>query len=146
MNFWHPDPFGRHGRSDIVEFADWYSGPFRNLTEWNMGLAVGRAGRAAGTWFALGYLEAYLGGASVSARYASGIRAISVSSSWRFLFPRVAVPLAVVTGVHAAGAGASYLIAGKEGVQDYNEFMSQPKHMPFRLSWSTARLYQHYLN
>lgn len=145
MKFWHPDPFGRHGRSDIVEFADWYSGPFRNLHEWDMGLAAGRAGRAAGTWFALGYLEAYLGGASVGARYAAGLRGISVASSWKFLAPRISVPLTILTGVHAAGAGTSYLIAGKEGVQDYNEFISQPKHMPFRVSWSLSRLIQHYL-
>ena len=35
-------------------------------------------------------------------------------------------------GVVAAGAGVSYAIAGQKGVQDYNEFISEPKHYGFR--------------
>ncbi len=49
----------------------------------------------------------------------------------------VAVPV-------VAGAAVSYAIAGDEGVQDYKQFMTEPKHMPFRTSWSIARLIDHY--
>lgn len=44
-----------------------------------------------------------------------------------------------------AGAAISHAIAGDEGVQDYKQFMTEPKHMPFRASWSIATLIQKYL-
>ena len=97
MKLWHPDPLGRRGRSDIIEFADWYSSPFRNPLEWNLELAFQRSVRAYGTWFALGYAEAYLSGAPVSARYLSGLRGVRAGASWKFLLPRIAIPLTVAS-------------------------------------------------
>lgn len=44
-----------------------------------------------------------------------------------------------------AGAAVSHVIAGDEGVQDYNQFLTEPKHMPFRTSWAIARLIENYL-
>ena len=63
---------------------------------------------------------------------------------YRFLITRVLPPTAVAAVVVAAGAGVSYAIAGEEGVQDYAEFMSEPKHMPFRTSWALATLIEEY--
>ena len=36
-------------------------------------------------------------------------------------------------------------IAGEQGVQDYTQFMTEPKHMPVRTSWAIATLIQHFL-
>ena len=43
------------------------------------------------------------------------------------------------------GAGVSHAIAGDKGVQDYKEFMTEPKHIPVRTSWAVATLIQKYL-
>ncbi len=64
---------------------------------------------------------------------------------YRFLITRVLPPTAVAAAVVGVGAGVSYAIAGEEGLQDYGQFLTEPKHMPFRTSWSIARLMQHYL-
>ncbi len=63
---------------------------------------------------------------------------------YRAVYPALATSAAVL-GVVAVGAGASYAIAGEEGLDDYSQFLSEPKHMPFRTSWSIATLIQKYL-
>ena len=62
----------------------------------------------------------------------------------RFAYPAMATSAAVL-GIITAGAGVSYAIAGEDGLDDYTEYLSEPKHMPFRTSWSIARLIEHYL-
>lgn len=105
MKFWQPDPIGRRtGKSDVTRFLEWYTDPFvdKNLATWSAELAIQRAGRAAFTWFTLGYAEAYFSGATIGQRYMSGIRAVSTASQWKYIFPRISVPLAAVTGVQIA--------------------------------------------
>jgi hypothetical protein len=48
----------------------------------------------------------------------------------------VAVPVAI-------GAGASYVIAGKEGIEDYKEFLTEPLRMPGRVVESLVLLQEH---
>ena len=50
-----------------------------------------------------------------------------------------------VAGPLIVGAVISESIAGEQGLEDYTQFMTEPKHMPFRTSWSIARLIEHYL-
>lgn len=63
-------------------------------------------------------------------------------------FYRAAYPVlatsAAVAGIVTAGAVASHAIAGEKGTDDYFQYLSEPKHMPFRTSWSIARLIGHY--
>ena len=61
----------------------------------------------------------------------------------RAAYPAMATA-AALTAIVGAGAAVSYAIAGDDGLDDYGQFITQPKHMPFRTSWSIARLIQHY--
>ena len=52
---------------------------------------------------------------------------------------------AAIAGPVLVGAVISESIAGEQGVQDYTQFMTEPKHMPVRTSWAIATLIQHFL-
>jgi len=106
--------------------------------------------------FGVGYALGRMGIGPVTA----GLVGMGISIGWTVVGPRAAVgatvsvaqalyyapagPMAAAVVVPVlAGAGASYVIAGKEGSDDYKEFMTEPLKMPGRVIESLVLIQEH---
>lgn len=106
--------------------------------------------------FGVGYVLGRLGIGPVPA----SLIGMSVSIGWTVVGPRAMMsatvsagqalwvtpvgPMAAAIAVPVAvGAGASYAIAGKEGYEDYKEFLTEPLKLPGRVAESLVLLQEH---
>ncbi len=143
----------------IDELAEELWDQYVDLNYWYLNKLIGSgpfvgAATLTGTYAGIGYTSGrFLGSAfgmpAAGGRYGAmkGLHTLRSIQIGAFMSPTVRLAGGTAFGVHAIFAGgeiASAAIAGQEGVDDYHQFLTEPKHMPTRTSWSIARLIEYY--